>query len=703
MNSSIERAIVILGNGFLDRSDEMDASFLYKGLIQLVFRISFLRRSTVSKRSFSNLKTSLHDFEYDERGIWLWLKEILPRFGEDFWLGEKSCPDSCFRPLMIELDRLGQLDSLYEELLEKEAIIENGVFSLQHSQNRKHRGSFYTDKKWVDIVLKDVLEPFFQSEDPGKITLCDPACGSGHFLLAAALRVYECVPKSYNSLFDLICRCIYGVDIDPIAVELCRFNLWFVTDKNLDFLSVLRRNIRLGNALIGGWPALVEEGLPDMVVPAGELRKKNRILRKKGLVSYNQRSADAWCSSFFDPVDERSVGSFYAAESTQKNRSFFHWPLSFPDIFADGGFDVVVGNPPFLFLSGKGSIVKKLRDQKRELEANRWKREIGFCSFVYAETSSGCKDLYKWFTALVMRVMKKNGRYGLILPNGWISLPRYRDINFLLVQNGLSRTIDFGFDAFPNAVVPTCAVIGGGDPKIKIQYKDQRSPSKNQTYPIHKGLFQRFQNVLASRFWSANQNTIDDWIQIREGVHSTITGGGRHLFFEDAAMQRFLSPPTRNVGISNEKSLRSDKWHVGDRILLRKTGDLLVCAVVHSKQTIWAHQNVYVIHPRLGIDVYLIQALLGSKMMSFLYRGGTLGQKDRPMAQLRISGIRSLPVPEPSAFSHRKDVLIALSKRLSRSPSMAIWMRINEIVYELYGVSELEKKEIESWCLDVDL
>ncbi len=105
--------------------------------------------------------------------------------------------------------------------------------------------------------------------------MCDPACGSGHFLIAAAHRIAkklaavrtgdeEPSPEEIRkAIRDVIGHCVYGVDINPDAVELCKVALWMealVPGKPLSFLD---HHIQCGNSLLGATPALLKRGIPD--------------------------------------------------------------------------------------------------------------------------------------------------------------------------------------------------------------------------------------------------------------------------------------------------------------------------------------------------------------------------------------------------------------------------------------------------------
>ena len=127
------------------------------------------------------------------------------------------------------------------------------------------------------------------------ITVCDPACGSGHFLVAAARRIAKRIaaeetgePEPPDSvvraaLRRVTGRCIYGVDLNPMAAELARVALWLEALEPGKPLVFLDQNIRVGNSLLGTTPALLEDGLPDAAFSPieGDDRKVAAALRKQ--------------------------------------------------------------------------------------------------------------------------------------------------------------------------------------------------------------------------------------------------------------------------------------------------------------------------------------------------------------------------------------------------------------------------------------
>lgn len=142
--------------------------------------------------------------------------------------------------------------------------------------------------------------------------VCDPACGSGHFLIAAAHRLarhlsrvrtgeVEPTPDEYQrALRDVISRCIHGVDINPMAVELCKVSLWMEAIEPGKPLSFLDHHIQCGNSLLGTTPRLLADGIPNEAFTAIEGDDKKVI---KSLKADNKRERDDRASgqlSFFE-------------------------------------------------------------------------------------------------------------------------------------------------------------------------------------------------------------------------------------------------------------------------------------------------------------------------------------------------------------------------------------------------------------------
>ena len=355
----------------------------------------------------------------------------------------------------IDYKNLGseELGSVYESLLELHPIVnaDAGTFELQTAagHERKTSGSYYTHDSLVQSLLDSALEPVIAETTKGKegaaaaeallnLKICDLAVGSGHFLIGAAHRLARRVaaartgeeepsPEATRSaLREVIGRCLYGVDINPMAAELCRVSLWLEALEPGKPLSFLDHHIRVGNSLLGATPELIAQGIPDDAYKPIEgddknacavLKKRNKgersgigglfiaedktnqealrqaafslesirddtpeaVRQKSEVFEQSQHSydyltakhlADASCASFVirkifksETIDPMGITQRHLTDLAKGNQlpaelgieierlasdyRFFHWHLAFPEVFADGGFAVILGNPPW--------------------------------------------------------------------------------------------------------------------------------------------------------------------------------------------------------------------------------------------------------------------------------------------------------------------------------------------------------------------
>ncbi|WP_157254986.1 Eco57I restriction-modification methylase domain-containing protein [Nonomuraea typhae] len=211
------------------------------------------------------------------------------------------------RPREVDFQHLGtaELGSVYESLLElvPDPDLAEPKFALLDKvagNDRKTTGSYYTPSSLIESLLDTTLDPVIDryvstGEDLLKITVCDPACGSGHFLVAAARRIAkrlaalrtgedEPVPKAVReSMREVVARCVYGVDVNPLAAELAKVSLWIESLDPGRPLAFLDAHIKVGNSLLGVTPALLTSGIPDDAFKPieGDDRKVASSLKKQ--------------------------------------------------------------------------------------------------------------------------------------------------------------------------------------------------------------------------------------------------------------------------------------------------------------------------------------------------------------------------------------------------------------------------------------
>lgn len=231
---------------------------------------------------------------------------------------------------VVDYKHLGseELGSVYESLLEMhpELNIDAGSFTLSTGggNERKVTGSYYTPASLIKVLLDSALDPILneavKKPDPRKALLglkvCDPACGSGHFLIAAAHRIAkhlaavetgddEPAPEALRTaLRKVIGTCLYAVDVNEMAVELCKVSLWMEGMEPGKPLSFLEHRIQVGNSLLGATPKLMKDGIPDAAFSPieGDDRKICSEAKKR-----NQQQEDIGQLEWFEQVLEKGL------------------------------------------------------------------------------------------------------------------------------------------------------------------------------------------------------------------------------------------------------------------------------------------------------------------------------------------------------------------------------------------------------------
>ncbi len=596
------------------------------------------------------------------------------------------------------------LGSIYERYLGKTLRIAGRGIKLEDKPEvRKAGGVYYTPKYVVDYIVEQTVGQLVEGKSPkelAKLKILDPACGSGSFLLGAYQKLLDVLVErrqtadgrqrgivddaqpallddsalretrlSFQDKAAILKNNLFGVDLDPQAVEITMMSLYIkllegerglLTGQGV--LPRLNENILCGNSLIG-----------------------------------------------FD------IGELSDAERERINP--FDWAsprTGFGEIMASGGFDAVVGNPPYGATYGKP-------------EEKYFRNTFA----VFGEI----KDVYACFIEQGIKKLSVNGKFSYIVPSAWLGGPAYHSLREFVLQYQVEFVILLPFDVFADAYVDTAIlVVAKRKPestnRVKTFTFDKRA--KLSTIQLRESEY----HLVNQMDWSdsadkklvLNPGAVDLLAKIRK--HTTLsfadvvrvkrgvlfdkelltpekTSAQSHLYFEGGVYRYEMNRVTNRWIEYGEKMRERPKefeWFEGSRILLRR--------LVNRQQRLMAtlaadtfvtNKNLYtILSARTTPEVIL--GVLNSRLISFLYVNQVAQATKDDFPQVTIKDLAALPFPELDAARHDQMVkfverMLELHRqeaanetareRIAREIAITD-EKIDALVYELYGLTREE-------------
>jgi hypothetical protein len=731
-----------------------------------------------------------------------------------------------------------QLGGVYERILDFRPAIGTRV-SLVRAERRKATGSFYTPRPLTEYLVRRALAPLVHDTSPERILqlrILDPAMGSGAFLVAACRYLagaYESALVREGSLLRsdiddadragfrraIAQRCLFGVDLNPMAVQLGRLSLWLATlaaDRPLTFLD---HHLRAGNSLVGAslpdlardpfgasagrravpraaearpLPLFDDEALdhalrttvgPRLSIATEpgdtleQVRAKERLLGRidadDGPLARWQQVADLWCARWFPALDSlessartrrlRRAGVFHALADAVAGRAtalpshlstpllaearaaalrerFFHWTLEFPEVFFapdgrpldDGGFDAVLGNPPWEMLRGdRGETDARRRAGEEAGRLTEYARGSG----IYRLQSGGHANLFQLFLERALTLVRSGGRLGLVLPSGFAAdhgcaalrrhvldrtridtfvsienrdgvFPIHRGLRFLLIcasAGGSTTTIpvDAGIrsadalDRLPDSGpgpdslgVPRVLVERFTGPQLAIP--DVRSPLD---LAIVSKIASAIPPLGSADGWHARfgreLNASDDRAHFTDGPGGLPVIDGKHLqpFVVDfaratrripRAAARRLLPEDRSFG----------RPRLAYRDVAAATNRLTLIAAIVPAGVVTTHTLFCLKEPADETSQWFLCGAFNSYVANYLARL-------RVGTHVTTSIVEQLPIPAPSPGSVQFDTVEKLARRLAAAPDDEIAeVHLQSFVARLYGLTDTEFEHI---------
>lgn len=660
--------------------------------------------------------------------------------------------DNILRPIIEELSNIDFsklsihiMGEVYENYLEE--ILRQNDKILKNK--KKLQGIYYTTEYVIKYIIKNTLTPILSkcktASELDNIKVLDSSCGSGSFLILAFDEFIEQYKRIENQpLFEferrklILQNNLYGVDIDEKAVEITKLNLLVKCLENgasLDLsgkkiLPNIKLNIRCGNSLVSSNLStdsfdLFSNQHIDVI---------NKLLELHRLFKYS--NDDNKHSIYNDiEIEEFKLNSILNKDLEYKyNLSDikpFNYHIAFPEVFKGGGFDCIIGNPPW------GANIDTILDYLNEY---------------YPNSTVGFKDTYKCFFDKSIQLLKPKGKLGYITPNSFYFNPLFKDLRKLLNSYQIDSMINLGERVFENVEAPSAITIitksnisnkkiNTMDLSFSKSNKEKENLINNGKYSIiNQNIFNNTQNNIFSfnlRNLKSNEVYFEQFANIKDaGIQYHRFGigmknrGGNDLhdrlfsknknefknsvpcyygklinrYFINDFTDIYFNMDYKSVLKSNEKvSFTKEYQGKRNKILWRQTSDNIKATI--DKKGIWFGNTIQCCQIKKEYSNYKLEyllAILNSKYLNYIYNN-TIKESNRVFPQIKISNLKKLPI-RTIDFNNKLDIdiynkIISIVEELSKFEFNSIAYKsyisiLDDLIFDLYSVNKIERDKI---------
>jgi hypothetical protein len=637
------------------------------------------------------------------------------------------CQESLVNYLATELEGIVSKEDIETLIKHGEAAVEHDATYIE-KKSKKENTKVYSKAKLPESIEENAR---FIDKKLETIRVCDPAVGSGAFLVGMmneiirtrnALTTYlgNSDRSVYNFKRHAIQECLYGVDIDPGAIEICKLRLWLslVVDeediKQIKPLPNLDYKVVCGNSLLS-----VEKNLfnSDLFSKLEELKP----------LYFNETSASKK-QEYRKQIDE------LISQITNGHKDF-DFEVYFSEVFHEKkGFDVVIANPPYVSYGLRGGQ-KMTEGEKEFLRKN------------FPNSAEYKISLYAIFMDRGLQIAKSNGGVETyIVPDSFL-LGRYfsKIREFVLQTSEIGHILLLPFSVFeatvgfsvvylfqrkkvidPNHLLTarfakTTEDVGAGKFK-EFSYSQKLFHSIN-----HKRFRLFFDKKIMDLIAKIEKGSkeLGNFMTGRTGVRSMI--GQKKIIATEkkgekwqrglisgSQILRYKVIDEGNYINIDPKLLNKGGWDYdvihNPKILVRQTGDTLIAAVDYDG--FYHLNNIHSFAPNAQnnnrLDILYLLALFNSNLLAFYYKNISL-ETERAMAQTDIETLETLPIKEIS--KKEQESLISLVEKILaitkddeylENPAKQAKVReyekqIDQLVYKLYGLTDEEIKIVENY------
>jgi type I restriction-modification system DNA methylase subunit len=675
---------------------------------------------------------------------------------------------SQFQQVAIDPEMLGRI---FENLL-AEMTEETG------EQARKAKGAFYTPREIVDYMCRESLREYlktkipedqfrdqrfvqlidapdkdFQDQDHNwrrdwkpykeeiikaldELKVLDPACGSGAFpigMLQLLVRVYERLePRfdTYKAKLQIIEKNIYGVDIEPIAVEIARLRTWLsiIVDEESDSKKIkplpnLEFKFVCANSLIdldqNGTSAFGDDQeLEDKLRNIRDAYFNTESIAKKRKLRIDYDKLVNITDSLFGESNKNKQLKTYRPFDNEVSASFFNSEF----MFGIKLFDVVIGNPPYVF-TREGDFGNNI---KKNIQDRFLKNLAG--SQIGRAKQSGKINFYAIFILQGLLLLKKGGLLSYIVPNTLLRATTYDVIRKYMLDNSkIINITDMSSGVFENVTASTTLLFIENNKsnlthKILVQeglpkdsdsgnqtFIPQESFNKNISYTFN--IFSSDQTDMIVHKLIKSGSRLDNFVDILAG--GIATGPGKKDYISNKKISDSYKPLIEGKDIKKYKLNFSDKFILYDRKKLYRARDEslflrkeklvtqrigggkfpLIVAYDNKQYYTFNSTNSIFLKKDSPISLKYILALLNSKLLNWFY---TVQFTNKSTLTVNISKtfLEQLPIIVSASKNNIEslvDEILVLKDEDGKNNTSNIESKIDEIVMDLYGLTDEEK------------
>ncbi len=674
-----------------------------------------------------------------------------PHFSEDLVVGDEwlaniiddlTSDDEGYNFADIKVEILG---SAYERFLGKVLRPQGrGATIEEKPEVRKAGGVYYTPRYIVDYIVEQTVGRQLEGKTPAqvaKLRFLDPACGSGSFLI----RVYERVMEHYLRVFTERVRefgeraKLTGEPLDKL-LRPHREDYYLDAAGNVRLTTSLKRQI-LQNNVFG-------VDIDAQAVEVTQLSLYLKMLEGENRESIYLQTKDLFNKEALLPALDQNIkcgnsliASDFSLDPAELVRvNAFDWDIGFDKIMDKGGFDAVVGNPPY------GASIDD--SQKKYLRANY-------------TCQSYQLDSYLLFMEKAIKSLLKPGRiFGMIIPNPWLTnVLQGTTRKFVCENSQIHEIVHFRYPVFEDATVDTEILIlvkespTGWQTTVRIVDEYNKSigklvdlPSTTLRHAQDKWLkangepinifINEAEEAIALRLMS-DTCRLDELCDINVGIKPYQTGKGtppqskktveerpfdadekitkdHRLYLRGSDINRYIIAPLKKRYISFGPWLAEPRqaanFDAPIKIFIRQTGDSLIGTLDTGRHL--CLNNMHVLVPKSGtLSPKYLLGVINSRLLNWYYQ--TLNpEAGEALAEVKRTNVARLPIkninPSDSTAKMQHDRLVALVDKISAlKPSILIAKSdteraalqnairktdrdIDKLVYELYGLTPEE-------------